>query len=136
MNPFNLDLFKGYTDKNPVTVTLDEAVRLITADNALHTELPPLCLRAAKQQCRPTRKGVHALYGSSRAFQWRKAEDEHHGMDRPVAGGHRPRGGAGSPCRAGEDTHRCTYLAGLRHHQRERRAHPVPLAAGGRKCHG
>lgn len=37
MNPFNLDLFKGYTDKNPVTVTLDEAVRLITADNALHT---------------------------------------------------------------------------------------------------
>ena len=37
MNPFNLDLFKGYTDKNPVTVTLDEAVRLITTDNALHT---------------------------------------------------------------------------------------------------
>ena len=37
MSPFNLDLFKGYTDKNPVTVTLDEAVRLITTDNALHT---------------------------------------------------------------------------------------------------
>lgn len=37
MNPFYLDLFKGYTDKNPVTVTLDEAVRLITTDDARRT---------------------------------------------------------------------------------------------------
>lgn len=37
MNHLSLDLFRGYTEKTPVQVTLDDAVKLITSDDTLRT---------------------------------------------------------------------------------------------------
>ena len=37
MNRLSFDLFRGYTENTSVQVTLDDAVRLITSDDALRT---------------------------------------------------------------------------------------------------